>query len=104
MDMIYFLKQRISILHPSTYIPTSLGIYSQYLNSQLRITQLETKLEQLAPRNERRVKVGLSWKFAEIKAIKEAPIELGDPAIEEDNSDTSGDSTDKMDCIEEHAL
>lgn len=54
--------------------------------SELRITQLEARLEQLAPRKKRKVKTSPNSRFADIRVIKQAQIEAGDREIEEEDS------------------
>ena len=68
--------------------------------ANLRINQLEAKIEQLEPRKRRKVKTSPNSKFASIRAIKQAQIEAGDREIEEEDSDSSTNSTSIGDCIE----
>ena len=67
---------------------------------ELRIKQLEAKVEQLEPRKRRKVRTSLNSKFAGIKAIKRAQIEAGDRQIEAEDSDVSTDSASTLYFIE----
>ncbi|TVY32850.1 hypothetical protein LSUB1_G008693, partial [Lachnellula subtilissima] len=68
--------------------------------AQLRIDQLEARLEQLAPRKRRQVRTSPNSKFADIQAIKEAQIGAGDREIEEEDSNSSIESASTGDYIE----
>jgi 4-hydroxybenzoate polyprenyltransferase len=67
---------------------------------ELRIKQLEAKVEQLKPRKRRKVKTSPNSRFAGIEAIKKAQIEAGDRHIEAEDSDTFRDSASTLSCIE----
>ena len=54
--------------------------------ANLRIKQLEEKLEGLQPRKRRKVVTSPNSKFADIKAIKQAQIDAGRSDIEDDKS------------------
>jgi hypothetical protein len=66
---------------------------------ELRIKQLEARLEQLAPRKRRKVRTSPNSKFAKIRAIKQAQIEAGDRQAEAEDSDSSKKSDSTIDCI-----
>ena len=68
--------------------------------SNLRIQQLETRLEELAPRKRHKVRTSPNSRFADIKAIKQAQIEAGDRQIEEEDSESEVESVATSDCIE----
>ncbi|KAF4631462.1 hypothetical protein G7Y89_g6669 [Cudoniella acicularis] len=68
--------------------------------ANLRIKQLEARVEQLEPRKRRRVKTSPNSKFADIRAIRQAQIEAGDREIEEDNSNIAVDSDSTVDYVE----
>jgi hypothetical protein len=66
---------------------------------ELRIKQLEARLEQLGPRKRRKVRTSPNSKFAEIDTIKQAQIEAGDRQADAEDSDSSENSDSTMDCI-----
>ena len=72
--------------------------------AELRISQLEARVEQLEPRKRRRVKTSPNSRFADIRAIKQAQIEAGDREIEKDGSNLSEDSASTDDYIEVEGL
>ena len=68
--------------------------------ANLRIKQLEARVEQLEPRKRHQVRTSPNSKFADIQAIKEAQIKAGDREIKEEDSDSSIESTSTGDYIE----
>jgi len=67
---------------------------------QLRIQQLEARVEQLAPRKRRKVQTSPNSRFATIRAIQEAQIQAGDRQVILNESELSEDSISIGDCIE----
>src|SRR5882757_4354760 len=72
--------------------------------SEIRIQQLEAKLEQLQPKKRRKVQTSLNSKFVDTKAIKEAQILARDREVIQIDSESSIDSDSTEDCIEVEAL
>jgi len=68
--------------------------------AELRIQQLEAKVEELQPRKRRKVQMSPNSRFADIRAVRQAQIEAGGAEIEEEDSDSSEDSTSTGDYIE----
>ena len=68
--------------------------------AELRIQQLEAKVEELQPRKRRKVQMSPNSRFANIRAVRQAQIEAGGAKIEEEDSDLSEDSTSTGDYIE----
>ena len=68
--------------------------------ANMRIKELEEKLEQLRPKKKRKVQTSLNSKFAIIRAIKEAQIAAGERQIEAIESESGGDSDSIVSCIE----
>jgi hypothetical protein len=66
---------------------------------ELRIKQLEARVDQLEPRKRRKVQTSPNSKFADIRAIKQAQTETGDRQVEAEDSDSSEQSDSTMDCI-----
>ena len=69
-------------------------------NHQLRIQQLEARVEQLAPRKRRKVQTSPNSRFARIRAISEAQIRAGDRQIDSNEGELSEDSESIGDYIE----
>jgi 4-hydroxybenzoate polyprenyltransferase len=67
---------------------------------ELRIQQLEARVEQLEPRKRRKVQTSPNSRFAGIKAIREAQTKAGDRQIESEDLELSEDTVSTMDCIE----
>jgi 4-hydroxybenzoate polyprenyltransferase len=72
--------------------------------AELRIKQLEAKIEGSQPKKRRKVRVSPNSKFASVRAIKVAQIEAGDREIEEGDSDSSVNTEATGDCIEVQGL
>jgi hypothetical protein len=68
------------------------------------LVQAELRVSQLEPRKRRRVKTSLNSRFADIRAIKQAQIEVEDREIEEDGSDLSDNSASTRDFIKVEGL
>ena len=67
---------------------------------ELRIKQLEARVEELKPRKRRKVRTSPNSKFTGIEAIRRAQIEAGNSEIEAEDSDVSIDSVSTLSCIE----
>ncbi len=72
--------------------------------AEMRIQQLEAKLDQLQPRKKRKVQTSPNSKFTDIQAIQKAQIIARDQEIVPIDSDSAGDSEAIEDCIEIKAL
>lgn len=72
--------------------------------AEMRIQQLEAKLNQLQPRKRRKVQTSPNSRFANIRAIQEAQISAGNQEIVAIDSDSADDSESTEDCIEASAL
>ena len=67
---------------------------------QLRIQQLEARVEQLAPRKRRKVQTSPNSRFARIRAIREAQIKAGDRQVGSNEGELAEDSKSIGDFIE----
>ena len=67
---------------------------------ELRIKQLEARVEELKPKKRRKVRTSPNSKFAGIKAIRRAQIEAGNSEIKAEDFDISIDSVSTLSCIE----
>ncbi len=68
--------------------------------ANLRIKELEERLEHLRPKKKRKVQTSPNSKFATIRAIKEAQIAAGERQIVSEESELEGDSDSTISCIE----
>lgn len=72
--------------------------------ANLRIQQLEERLEQVQPRKRRKVATSPNSKFVNLRAIKQAQIEAGRSDIAESESFITLESSSIGDCIEVQSL
>ena len=72
--------------------------------ANMRIQQLEARLEQVKPRKRRKVRTSPNSKFANTKAIREAQILAGDQEIIQVDSESSIDFDSIASCIEVDTL
>jgi 4-hydroxybenzoate polyprenyltransferase len=68
--------------------------------ANIRIKELEERLEQLRPRKKRKVQTSPNSRFATTRAIREAQIAAGERQIEPVESESDGDSESTISCIE----
>lgn len=68
--------------------------------ANIKIKELEERLEHLRPRKKRKVQTSPNSKFATTRAIKEAQIAAGERQIEAGESELEGDSDSTESCIE----
>ena len=78
--------------------------YSALAQAELRIKQLETRIEGSQPKKRRKVRVSPNSKFASVRAIKVAKIEAGDRNNEEGDSNAFINTEATCDCIEVQRL
>ncbi len=72
--------------------------------ANMRIKELEERLEQLRPKKKRKVQTSPNSKFATTRAIKEAQIAAGERQIEAVESESGGESDSTISCIEVNAI
>lgn len=68
--------------------------------ANIRIQELEARLEQLKPKKRRKVQTSPNSKFVTTRAIREAQIVARDRQIEPVESESEGDSDSTESCIE----
>ena len=68
--------------------------------ANMRIKELEERLEQLKPKKRRKVQTSPNSKFVTTRAIREAQIAAGDRQIIPIESESEGDSDSTVSCIE----
>ena len=68
--------------------------------ANIRIKELEERLEHLRPKKKRRVQTSPNSKFATIRAIKEAQIAAGERQITPVEPESGGESDPTISCIE----
>ena len=68
--------------------------------ANMKIKELEERLEHLRPKKKRKVQISPNSKFATIRAIREAQIAAGERQIESDESESGGESESTISCIE----
>ena len=71
--------------------------------ANIRIKELEERLEHLRPKKKRKVQISPNSKFATIRAIKEAQIAAGERQIVSEESESEDDSDSTVSCIEVEA-
>ena len=72
--------------------------------ANMRIKELEERLEQLRPKKRRKVRTSPNSKFVTTRAIREAQIAAGDRQIVPVESEGEGDSDSTVSCIEVDAI
>jgi hypothetical protein len=72
--------------------------------ANIRIRELEERLEQLKPKKRRKVQTSPNSKFATTRAIREAQIAAGDRQIIPVEPEVEGDSDSTISCIEVDAI
>jgi len=72
--------------------------------ANMRIKELEERLEQLRPKKKRKVQTSPNSKFATTRAIKEAQIAARERQIEAVESESGGESDSTISCIEVNAI
>jgi hypothetical protein len=72
--------------------------------ANMKIRELEERLEQLKPKKRRKVQTSPNSKFVTTRAIYEAQIAAGDRQIEPIESESEGDSESTVSCIEVEAI
>ena len=68
--------------------------------ANMKIKELEERLEHLRPKKKRKVQTSLNSKFATTRAIKEAQIAVGERQITTDELESGGESDSIISCIE----
>ena len=68
--------------------------------ANMRIKELEERLEHLRPKKKRKVQTSPNSKFTTIRAIKEAQIAAGERQITPVESESGGESDSTISCIE----